>query len=168
MLANERDELVGGDEECDCIDKPEQSQNDESRQPIGISQREKSFDSIPELRQAHGKTSNAEHPTSNLELHPNRVSCSRALTLSGMRFSFPAFPQGLPSDRAVSKPLRVGQPTKFARFCGPNKSQGSSVVEQGTHKPLVGSSTLPPGMLSARLGFTSSWLNRSPVHCLIR
>src|SRR4029077_850723 len=23
--------------------------------------------------------------------------------------------------------------------------QGSSVVEQGTHKPLVGSSTLPPG-----------------------
>ena len=26
--------------------------------------------------------------------------------------------------------------------------QGSSVVEQGTHKPLVGSSTLPPGMLS--------------------
>src|SRR5438874_12914115 len=26
--------------------------------------------------------------------------------------------------------------------------QGSSVVEQGTHKPLVGSSTLPPGTLS--------------------
>ena len=26
--------------------------------------------------------------------------------------------------------------------------QGSSVVEQGTHKPLVGSSPLPPGMLS--------------------
>jgi hypothetical protein len=27
-----------------------------------------------------------------------------------------------------------------------NKRQGSSVVEQGTHKPLVGSSTLPPGI----------------------
>ncbi len=27
--------------------------------------------------------------------------------------------------------------------------QGSSVVEQGTHKPLVGSSTLPPGNLIA-------------------
>jgi hypothetical protein len=25
------------------------------------------------------------------------------------------------------------------------RCQGSSVVEQGTHKPLVGSSTLPPG-----------------------
>ena len=29
--------------------------------------------------------------------------------------------------------------------------QGSSVVEQGTHKPLVGSSTLPPGMLDREL-----------------
>ena len=29
----------------------------------------------------------------------------------------------------------------------PAFSQGSSVVEQGTHKPLVGSSTLPPGSL---------------------
>src|SRR5436309_423135 len=27
--------------------------------------------------------------------------------------------------------------------------QGSSVVEQGTHKPLVGSSTLPPGRTMA-------------------
>jgi hypothetical protein len=26
--------------------------------------------------------------------------------------------------------------------------QGSSVVEQGTHKPLVGSSNLPPGIIS--------------------
>ena len=31
------------------------------------------------------------------------------------------------------------------RFSFPAFSQGSSVVEQGTHKPLVGSSTLPPG-----------------------
>ena len=36
---------------------------------------------------------------------------------------------------------------KFASFARENKRQGSSVVEQGTHKPLVGSSTLPPGTL---------------------
>jgi hypothetical protein len=29
--------------------------------------------------------------------------------------------------------------------------QGSSVVEQGTHKPLVGSSNLPPGMFNRAL-----------------
>ncbi len=34
---------------------------------------------------------------------------------------------------------------KFAKLFARNKSQGSSVVEQGTHKPLVGSSNLPPG-----------------------
>jgi hypothetical protein len=32
----------------------------------------------------------------------------------------------------------------FDLFAFP-RCQGSSVVEQGTHKPLVGSSTLPPG-----------------------
>ena len=31
--------------------------------------------------------------------------------------------------------------------------QGSSVVEQGTHKPLVGSSTLPPGT-----SFLNGWV----------
>ena len=40
MLANKGSELVCRDQECDCIDKPEQSQNYESRQPIGISLRE--------------------------------------------------------------------------------------------------------------------------------
>jgi hypothetical protein len=30
-----------------------------------------------------------------------------------------------------------------------SERQGSSVVEQGTHKPLVGSSNLPPGMGSS-------------------
>ena len=35
---------------------------------------------------------------------------------------------------------------KFASFARENRRQGSSVVEQGTHKPLVGSSTLPPGI----------------------
>src|SRR4029077_187958 len=46
MLANERDELVGGDEKCDCIDKSKQSQNDKPRQPIGISQREEALKHI--------------------------------------------------------------------------------------------------------------------------
>jgi hypothetical protein len=35
----------------------------------------------------------------------------------------------------------------FHLFAFP-RCQGSSVVEQGTHKPLVGSSTLPPGTQS--------------------
>jgi hypothetical protein len=44
---------------------------------------------------------------------------------------------------------------KFASFSARNKRQGSSVVEQGTHKPLVGSSTLPPGIFLYGLGHTS-------------
>src|SRR5262249_26724487 len=43
MLANERDELVGCDQKCNYIDKPKQSQNDKSRQPIRISQRGKTL-----------------------------------------------------------------------------------------------------------------------------
>jgi hypothetical protein len=46
--------------------------------------------------------------------------------------------------------------------------QGSSVVEQGTHKPLVGSSTLPPGMLDTdALGLHSSRLKRSPLYWFV-
>src|SRR5712671_1983133 len=45
----------------------------------------------------------------------NPLTCPRALTLSVKRLIFSPF------------------------------GQGSSVVEQGTHKPLVGSSNLPPG-----------------------
>ena len=41
---------------------------------------------------------------------------------------------------------------KFPPFC-----QGSSVVEQGTHKPLVGSSNLPPGT-PLLLRFCEVWL----------
>ena len=41
MFANQRDELVCSDQECDRIDEPEQSQNDKSSKPIGISQCEK-------------------------------------------------------------------------------------------------------------------------------
>ncbi len=38
----------------------------------------------------------------------------------------------------------TGAPFNFSG----SRRQGSSVVEQGTHKPLVGSSTLPPGISS--------------------
>src|SRR2546421_2957004 len=44
----------------------------------------------------------------------------------------------------------VGRLREFAKLFIRNKSQGSSVVEQGTHKPLVGSSNLPPG--SSQMG----------------
>ena len=38
--------------------------------------------------------------------------------------------------------------------------QGSSVVEQGTHKPLVGSSTLPPGTkFSRQISAMERWLS---------
>ena len=55
MLANQRDELVCRDQECDCIDKSKQSQNDKPRQPIGISQREEPFDQISQFMRPHGK-----------------------------------------------------------------------------------------------------------------
>ena len=53
---------------------------------------------------------------------------------------------------------RVANHAALRGLCQPRKGsgrydgrfqlcQGSSVVEQGTHKPLVGSSTLPPGTI---------------------
>ena len=43
MLANERDELVGCNQKCNCVHNSKQSQNDKARQPIGISQREETL-----------------------------------------------------------------------------------------------------------------------------
>ena len=47
--------------------------------------------------------------------------------------------------------MRLETQPKYLSFgvfllCATEIRQGSSVVEQGTHKPLVGSSTLPPGI----------------------
>src|SRR2546423_7195683 len=119
MAANQRNQLICRDQKCDRIYKSNQSQNHKSSQPIRISRCEKFFENAfvvshfilltstrTELQQRSTRMNN-----------PKPVACSRALTLSVMRFSFPAF------------------------------SQGSSVVEQGTHKPLVGSSNLPPGTM---------------------
>ena len=44
MLANQGDELIGCDQKCNCIDKSKQSQNDKSRQPIGIPSCEESLE----------------------------------------------------------------------------------------------------------------------------
>jgi hypothetical protein len=41
---------------------------------------------------------------------------------------------------------RVDSASGAIDLCRRRFRQGSSVVEQGTHKPLVGSSTLPPGI----------------------
>src|SRR5437764_14979114 len=129
MAANQRNQLICRDQKCDRIYKSNQSQNHKSSQPIRISRCEKFFENAfvvshfilltstrTELQQRSTRMNN-----------PKPVACSRALTLSVMRFSFPAF------------------------------SQGSSVVEQGTHKPLVGSSNLPPG-IPLLLGFRKVWL----------
>jgi hypothetical protein len=46
-------------------------------------------------------------------------------------------------------------------FCRRRFCQGSSVVEQGTHKPLVGSSNLPPGIARLwRCGISDCELNK--------
>src|SRR5262249_22220874 len=63
MLANQRNELVGCDQKCDCVDKPQQAQDDKSRQPVGISQREKTLKCILVIHLSAGQqTSNVEHP----------------------------------------------------------------------------------------------------------
>jgi hypothetical protein len=46
MLANQRNQLVCRDQKCDRIYKPNQSQNDKPRQPIGISKREETRKNI--------------------------------------------------------------------------------------------------------------------------
>ena len=43
---------------------------------------------------------------------------------------------------------RVDSQSRAIDLCRRRFRQGSSVVEQGTHKPLVGSSNLPPGRFS--------------------
>ena len=42
--------------------------------------------------------------------------------------------------------------------------QGSSAVEQGTHKPLVGSSILPPGISVYGMGVYFAWIIRAALY----
>src|ERR1700680_2839385 len=41
MLADQRDELLRRNKECDCVNETEQPQNNKARQPVGISGRQK-------------------------------------------------------------------------------------------------------------------------------
>src|SRR5262245_36055478 len=73
-------------------------------------------------------------------------SCSVARMLDSPRPP-PYFP---PSAGALVEPVLVfggvaSSSLPKRRIAAHKDRQGSSVVEQGTHKPLVGSSTLPPG-----------------------
>jgi hypothetical protein len=68
---------------------------------------------------------------------------------------------------AIANSASVDSPTRAIDFCRrENTRQGSSVVEQGTHKPLVGSSTLPPGtnFLRERLGVHPTRLQWASLH----
>ncbi len=50
------------------------------------------------------------------------------------------------SNKRDQGPARVDSTSHAIDLCRRRFRQGSSVVEQGTHKPLVGSSNLPPGI----------------------
>src|SRR6267378_5560216 len=45
-MTNQGHQLSGRHEECDCVNKSEQTQNNESRQPIGISLGEKFLEDV--------------------------------------------------------------------------------------------------------------------------
>ena len=79
MVANKWDELVSRDQKRNCVDKSKQSQNDKARQPIGISQREESFDRISQFTRRHGK--NVERRTPDVQ--------RRILQMPGGRFELP-------------------------------------------------------------------------------
>src|SRR5262245_15904478 len=97
MLANQWDKLVGRDQECDCIDKSKQSQNDKPCQPIGISLRKEFLENAFVL--SHSEilliSTRTDVQRSRLMKHPKPpLAKLRALTLQVMRFSFPAFTPG--------------------------------------------------------------------------
>src|SRR5439155_13329422 len=106
MAANQRNQLICRDQKCDRIYKSNESQNHKSSQPIRISRCEKFFENAfvvshfilltstrTELQQRSTRMNN-----------PKPVACSRALTLSVMRFSFPAFSQG---SSVVEQPRKL-------------------------------------------------------------
>ena len=56
----------------------------------------------------------------------------------------------LDARQRCTRVSRLATLAAVAAMCAPSFiRQGSSEVEQGTHKPLVGSSILPPGTISA-------------------
>src|ERR1051326_2943090 len=87
----------------------------------------------------------------------NPWMCPPALTLSVKRMNFSPSAR-VAQGRAIPKAFGVGRARKFARLVR-EKRQGSSVVEQGTHKHLVGSSHLPPGTSSTAWALRCMSLN---------
>jgi hypothetical protein len=63
MLANQWDELLCGNQKRNCVNKTKQPQNDETRQPIRISQREELFEKTLVV---HSDT---------LRMRPTKVQC---------------------------------------------------------------------------------------------
>ena len=52
VLADQRDELLRGNEKCDGVNETKQAQNDEARDPVGISVREKFVEKIVHAHEA--------------------------------------------------------------------------------------------------------------------
>ena len=76
---------------------------------------------------------------------PTVHSSLPAFWLSGL----PVFwSSALPAFRLSRLPHRSWLQPPWCFDLNPSFCQGSSVVEQRTHKPLVGSSTLPPGTMN--------------------
>src|SRR6266481_10095012 len=103
MLANKRHQLLGRYQESNRINKTEQSQNDETREPIRISGREKSLE----------KTFIVHYSTLVPEAHSirNRDSSLRIRELPGGRFELrptpKAFEAALLRGFLTSEPLQV-------------------------------------------------------------
>ena len=64
MLAYQWDELLGSNQKRNCINETQQSQNNESRQPIGISACEKLLEKILII---HSGTNFRKRPTPNAQ-----------------------------------------------------------------------------------------------------
>src|SRR5216110_1317528 len=77
-MTDQRHQLSGCHEECDCVNKSEQSENDESGQPIGISAREKFLEDV-------------------FVIHPRRYSIYKHVSSRGAET-----PRDLPNAHAIT------------------------------------------------------------------
>ena len=64
MFANQRDELLCGDQKGHRVNETEQAEDDETSQPVGVSAREKFFEKIAHTHEA-GET--VQRSTSNVQ-----------------------------------------------------------------------------------------------------
>src|SRR5215211_7537554 len=95
MLANERDELVCRDQECDCVNEPEQPQDYKTGQPVRISECKKSLKNgfaVSHFENSAYQQADRASTLNGVIIKP--PAWSRALTPKGMSFSFPAFRPG--------------------------------------------------------------------------